>query len=290
MDALERRLDDGVLQVHERSWLDRTANDLGLDSSDRIQIRRQHFDLLIQQMLADGIDTDSEQQLAQQVAEALALGPADIPVTEQTAQRVEFGAGTRVCSTREAIVDGSVADRALLEQIATRAGMAPWKSATKKCDVLVAADPLSQSGKARQARDRSILQAPPVVAVAAKTQAARLSKGSNRQTKPTPTGPTRTVVSAGGGTLTGSWPNSARRALGRQLIELPPDVEVVPVRHIAFRLAELADSCQLSTLGGEAVASAEQRSSPLCVWSGDDGPRIRSAMSHLGGDYRTVQR
>ena len=80
------------------------------------------------------------------------------------------------------------------------------------------------------------------------------------------------------------------RALGRQLLELPPHVEVVPVRRIAFRLAELADNYQLSTLGAEAVASAEHLSSPLCVWSGDDGPRIRAAMSHLGGDYHTVQR
>ena len=100
----------------------------------------------------------------------------------------------------------------------------------------------------------------------------------------------RSVVSSSGGALTGSWPSSARRALGRQLVELPPDIEVVPVRHIAFRLAELADMYQLSTLGAEAVASAEHHSGPLCVWAGDDGPRIRSAMSRLGGDYRTVHR
>ena len=110
MNALDRRLDDGAPKDHERSWLNRTANDLGLDSSDRTQLHRQYFDLLIQQMLADRIDTESEQQLTQQVAEAPALGPADIRVTEQTAQQVELGAGTRVCSTREATVDGSVAD------------------------------------------------------------------------------------------------------------------------------------------------------------------------------------
>ena len=44
------------------------------------------------------------------------------------------------------------------------------------------------------------------------------------------------------------------------------------------------------TLGAEAVAASEHLSAPLCVWAGDDGPRIRSAMSHLGCDYRSISR
>ena len=156
LDALDRCLDDGVLEDHERVWLDRTAGDLGLNASERVHLHRQYFDLLIQQILADGIVTESEQQLAEQVASALALGPADIRVTEQVTDRVELGAGTRVCFTGEAIVDGNLVSRALLEKIATLAGMQPLRSVTKKCDVLVAADPLSQSGKARTARDRGI--------------------------------------------------------------------------------------------------------------------------------------
>ena len=161
LDALDRCLDDGVLEDHERVWLDRTASDLGLDVSERIRLHRQYFDLLTQQIFADGIVTESEQQLAEQVASALALGPTDIRVTEQTADRVELGAGTRVCFTGEAIIDGNLANRALLEKIATLAGMQPLNSVTKKCDVLVAADPLSQSGKARTARDRGI----PIISV-----------------------------------------------------------------------------------------------------------------------------
>ena len=82
--------------------------------------------------------------------------PSELNVTTPPAERVELGLGTRVCFTGEAIVDGHVANRAMLEKIATLAGMLPLKSVTKKCDVLVAADPLSQSGKARTARDRGI--------------------------------------------------------------------------------------------------------------------------------------
>ncbi len=62
------------------------------------------------------------------------------------------------------------------------------------------------------------------------------------------------------------------------------------MRTLAFRMAELAGVYRVSTLGAEAVAAAENLHGPLCVWSGDDGPRIRGAMETLGRDYRTVQR
>ena len=100
----------------------------------------------------------------------------------------------------------------------------------------------------------------------------------------------RSVVSAAGGALTGSWPASARRALGRQLVTLPDHIEVVPVRTLAFRMAELAGAFRLSTLGAEAVAAAEHLEGPLCVWAGDDGPNTRSAVNEVGGEYRAIAR
>lgn len=100
----------------------------------------------------------------------------------------------------------------------------------------------------------------------------------------------RSVVAAPGGALTGSWGATQRRALGAQLVTLPADIEVVPMRTLAFRMAELATVHRVSTLGAEAVAAAEELDAPLCVWSGDDGPRIRAAMTVLGCDYRTIDR
>jgi hypothetical protein len=100
----------------------------------------------------------------------------------------------------------------------------------------------------------------------------------------------RSVVSAAGGALTGTWSAEQRRALGAQLVALPADVEVVPMRTLAYRMAELAGVYHLSTLGAEAIAAAENLDAPLCVWSGDDGPGIRGAMQALGQDYRTIQR
>lgn len=98
----------------------------------------------------------------------------------------------------------------------------------------------------------------------------------------------RSAVAAAGGALTGSWPTSTRRELGRRLVALPEDIAVVPMRTIAFRMAELAGTHRLSTLSAEAAAAAEHLDAPLCVWTGDDGPRLRAAIAAIGGKYRTI--
>jgi hypothetical protein len=98
----------------------------------------------------------------------------------------------------------------------------------------------------------------------------------------------KSVVAARGGTLTGSWSSERRRELGRRLLELPETIEILPVRLIGYRMAELADSQRLSTLGAEAVAAAEYLGASLCVWDGDDGPGIREAARATGVTYRTI--
>ena len=100
----------------------------------------------------------------------------------------------------------------------------------------------------------------------------------------------RSVVAASGGALTGAWSAAQRRALGSRLVALPVGVDVVPMRTLAYRMAELASVYRVSTLGAEAVAAAENLDAPLCVWSGDDGPGIRAAMEVLGQRYRIVER
>lgn len=100
----------------------------------------------------------------------------------------------------------------------------------------------------------------------------------------------RSVVSARGGALTGGWTPEQRRALGSNLLALPDSVQIVPLTTIAYRMAEIADAHRVSTLGAECVAAAEHLDAPVYVWSGDDGPGIRAAMTDLGLDYRTIAR
>jgi tetratricopeptide (TPR) repeat protein len=62
--------------------------------------------------------------------------------------------GKRVCFTGELIstINGKPVTRALAHSLAERAGLAIASSVTKQLDVLVVADPCSQSGKAKKAR------------------------------------------------------------------------------------------------------------------------------------------
>jgi hypothetical protein len=97
-------------------------------------------------------------------------------------------------------------------------------------------------------------------------------------------------VSAPGGALTGSWPVELRRELGRRLLTPPDSIEVVPMRTLAYQMAEISGSQRVSTLGAEAVAAAVHLGAPLCVWEGDDGPGIRSAVAAMHATYRTIAR
>lgn len=100
----------------------------------------------------------------------------------------------------------------------------------------------------------------------------------------------RSVISARGGALTGGWTADQRRALGASLLAVPDSIQIVPLRAIAFRMAEIAESHRVSTLGAECVAAAEHLDAPVYVWSGDDSPGIRAAMADLGLGYRTITR
>jgi hypothetical protein len=100
----------------------------------------------------------------------------------------------------------------------------------------------------------------------------------------------RAALAGRGGVLTGSWSLERRQQAIRSLLVLPPDIGVVPMQTICFRMAELARDHHLSALGAEAVAAAEASGGPLCVWEGDDGPNIRSSCSTLGVRYSTISR
>ncbi len=100
----------------------------------------------------------------------------------------------------------------------------------------------------------------------------------------------KSVVAARGGALTGGWSGERRRELGRRLLDLPESILILPMRLIGYRVAELAGSQRVSTLGAEAVAAAEHLGASLCVWDGDDGPGIREAARANRVTYRTIPR
>lgn len=152
LDVLDRCLDDGLLEDHEILWLDATAGALHLAEVDRIRLHSHCYALLKAQILADGIVTAEEAEMSQLVAKALALVPHEFEAALSSQGSVLLPLGSCVCFTGEAMVNGRRVDRETMEKAAEAAGLVPVPRVTKKCDALVAADPLSQSGKANYAR------------------------------------------------------------------------------------------------------------------------------------------
>jgi DNA polymerase-3 subunit epsilon len=60
--------------------------------------------------------------------------------------------GWQVCFTGTAVIDGVAVPREEIEETAAFAGLQPIQGVTKKCNLLVCADPASMSGKAKKAR------------------------------------------------------------------------------------------------------------------------------------------
>jgi hypothetical protein len=67
-------------------------------------------------------------------------------------------------------------------------------------------------------------------------------------------------------------------------------VGIVPMRVLAYRMVELADTHRVSSLGAEAAAAVEHLEASVFVWEGDDGPNIRGAITAVGARYSTVSR
>lgn len=162
LDLLDWALADMVISEAEQRQLDHLVADLGLSGEEVAAAHRRYLDELVAAAVRDGIVTDDEHDLLHGTAEALGVDAA--VVDEVTAAwRPDAGGvrlveGMTVCFTGSATShDGSELPRATLEGIAGDLGLTPTSRVTEKdCDLLVAADTASQSGKAATARKHGI--------------------------------------------------------------------------------------------------------------------------------------
>ncbi len=163
LDALDRCLDDGELSEQERSWLSDTASALRISDRERVLLQRRYFDLLVERILADGIVSDQERRIHAQVAAALEIEVDDL-LEGVLGSRASSGSGSegflkpgmKVCFTGSAVVDGQPVERSELERLAGTVGLEVVGAVTKRCGLVVAADPMSRSGKARRGRELGI--------------------------------------------------------------------------------------------------------------------------------------
>lgn len=123
-------------------------------ASDRLITDVERRDLMRVMRLLGQHKLDLEQLLREAAAELSRGWPAAVAVP---APRADLR-GMRVCFTGElqSRYQGELISRELAEELATKAGLIVMDSVTKKLDLLVVADPHTQSGKAKKAREYGI--------------------------------------------------------------------------------------------------------------------------------------
>ena len=161
---LNMAMQDLVISKEEEAELNHWAEDLGVSSTQVQTLHQGYLDSFIQAALRDGVITLQEREMIELVAKALHL-PVEIPDSPQLIQANEdsLSVGKRVCFTGEAFgFSGNTIQRSDLEALAAKVGLHPVKDVTKKgCDILVAADEATMSGKAKKAKEWGI----PVISV-----------------------------------------------------------------------------------------------------------------------------
>ncbi len=153
LDALDWVLDDHYIDDEEHAAIKDFAARLGISEERREEAHRSYLASIIAAAERDGIVTEAEQQLIGQVMAALEITDVAMPEVTQLPPTSSLRDGMHVCFTGEAVVGGSSVPRHFLEDCAAQAGLQPVGSVTQRgCDLVVAADPATQSGKARTAR------------------------------------------------------------------------------------------------------------------------------------------
>ncbi len=153
LDALSSGLSDLHLSEMEIAHLDEWAGFLGLTLEQRQKAHQSYFDSFVTAAERDGIITNEEKRLIDQLGLILEVKHDPILVSPQSDSSV-LAPGTRVCFTGSAKdSSGSELVRSELELLATSKGLVPVDTVSKTgCDVLIAADKNSMSGKAKKAK------------------------------------------------------------------------------------------------------------------------------------------
>jgi DNA polymerase-3 subunit epsilon len=161
LHALDVYIDDLILTSSEEGHLDELASMFDIDPQRRGRLHDAYIAAAISAARRDGIVSAAEGSLIEKLCSALNASTSLIPSTTST-PKISSLDNQRVCFTGTFVVNGSPITKEELAIIAANSGLQPIESVTKfGCDMVVAADPASTSGKAKKARNWGI----PVVGV-----------------------------------------------------------------------------------------------------------------------------
>ena len=170
---LDRVLEDRRVEESEVDALIEMAQKWGLSGEEIQHLHRNYLDQLAVAAWADGVVTEAERRDLQMVAHLLGqenrsldqvLAEAKSQSADATLKRSaprtdkDDLSGKRVCFTGElqCLLDGQPLTRENAEVLAKGAGLSVLSTVTKKLDLLILADPHSQSGKAKKAREYGV--------------------------------------------------------------------------------------------------------------------------------------
>lgn len=153
LHLLDTYLADGALSDEELADLRGFAASMSLSDVDGLHLR--YLEAARRAIEQDGLVSPAEIEYLRQLHAALRVEmPADAFETDGGPVEVALTPGLRVCFTGEAMAAGRYWSREELTLLATGRGLVPVENVTKKgCDLLVAADPSTASGKAGKARN-----------------------------------------------------------------------------------------------------------------------------------------
>jgi DNA polymerase-3 subunit epsilon len=157
-DALDWVLDDGVITADERQYLNEVISSSQLTNAQIKAMHESYLNSLVQAVTRDDFVTDEERNLVVKIASVLGIKQFRPPDVSNRPESRAITTGQRVCFTGSAVApDGTAIAREELECLAASAGLQPVGSVSKKgCDLVIAADTSSLSGKAKKAREFGI--------------------------------------------------------------------------------------------------------------------------------------
>lgn len=162
LTLLDEALEDRLITTAEAEALVLAAQQLGLSQAEVAAANQQYLAAVASAAWADGIVSDAERADLEAVARLLGLDEAAASAAldqardrgqkrTATAERIGARPGDRVAFTGD-----MSRPRALLEHQAITARLVPTGTISRRTAMLVIADPHSQSGKARKARDLGV--------------------------------------------------------------------------------------------------------------------------------------
>jgi DNA polymerase-3 subunit epsilon len=158
VDALTSVLSDFELTKDESKNLRNWAKELGLSEKQVAAANTYFVDNIVKTANRDNYISELESKLISKVADSLNVEIFVGAEDKGNAQQYTLRKGTRVCFTGTASdSDGNPILREEIEEWAVQYELIPVNSVTKKsCDLLVAVDKSSMSGKTKKARDFGI--------------------------------------------------------------------------------------------------------------------------------------